>query len=94
MNDSHGLTSNDPSAEHGSDMPVSSKGKGKAVDETPMGDASMGEDDDSSDEEETDAEEPVSMSLTLSELSIKHPLTEPYSSPLKVPYDPSSKPST
>lgn len=86
MSDSHGLTSNDPSAEHGSDMPVSSKGKGKAVDETPMVDASMGEDDDSSDEEETDAEEPVSIASNLSQLFPQLVLTPRHSSPLKVPY--------
>jgi hypothetical protein len=67
MADSNGLTSTDPTTEPTSEIPVSGKGKGKAVDETPIADASMGEDDDSSDEEST-VEEAVSIPLLWSEL--------------------------
>jgi hypothetical protein len=52
-----GLASKNPTSDT-SELPVSSKGKGKAVDETPMVDASMEDDDDSS-EEESAAEEQV-----------------------------------
>ncbi len=68
MADSNGPTSTDPTTEPTSKIPVSSKGKGKAaVDETPMADASMGEEDDSSDE--SGAEEHVCIYSLSSEVA-------------------------